>query len=319
MTVVFLFPGQNSRYPAMIDKLVESDPCAEATMARASEILGRDLREHYRADNPAIFARNRDVQIGVFLANLLCAEKLSQRGVSPDFSLGLSLGEYNHLVDIGALDLEQALPLLEARGKAYEKSPAGAMAAMQPLSEDAALEILAAVNAGPNLAVGMRNAPTQQVFSGERAAVESACIIAEEQHGAKAVLIEDRLPMHSPLFRGVANEFRAALNAVEWAAHCEPYLPNATAEIVENPTPADFSRLLSAHLYSPVLWKQSIDWLRATFSDIVFIEVGPKSVLSSLLGTGWDGRPPVAVDSPEGLAARIARIGEICLGTAQPA
>src|SRR5947209_4023010 len=101
-----MFPGQSSRYPEMIEKIVAADMGSAAVVARASQVLGRDLAAHYRAENPRIFATNRDVQIGVFLANHLHLGLLHRAGVDSAHSLGLSLGEYNHLVHIGALSFE---------------------------------------------------------------------------------------------------------------------------------------------------------------------------------------------------------------------
>jgi [acyl-carrier-protein] S-malonyltransferase len=311
MTVVFIFPGQNSRYPTMIDKLVDAEPDLAAVLRQASDVLGRDLRAQYRADDKAAFARNRDVQIGVFLANYLWAELLRQRGVGADLSLGLSLGEYNHLVDIGALDFEQAVRLLEARGVAFENSPDGAMAAAFPISEEDALEIVGRVGAGDRLAAAMRNAPRQQVFSGDRKAVDEACRIAEDEHFIQPVVIDNRLPMHSPLFHSVAQEFGPALEAVQWRQPSKPYIPNATAEVMAAPTAEDFRTRLSEHLHQPVLWRRSIDRVCADFEDAVFVEVGPKTVLSDMLGRRWVSRPVMATDGDFPVLGQLNKIQEV--------
>src|SRR5436190_18392596 len=86
-----------------------------------------------------MFATNRDVQIGAFLANHLHLRGLERAGIAADISLGLSVGEYNHLVHIAALSFEDAVRLVEARGVAFDAGPDGAMAAVTPL-ETAALE-----------------------------------------------------------------------------------------------------------------------------------------------------------------------------------
>src|ERR1700733_11260837 len=101
--IVFMFPGQSSRYPGMIEKIIATHPESEAIVRHASDILGRDLVAHYRVGKADMFACNRDVQIGVFLANHLHLCLLERAGVRGAWSLGLSLGEYNHLVHIGAL------------------------------------------------------------------------------------------------------------------------------------------------------------------------------------------------------------------------
>src|SRR6266850_739101 len=97
MTIVYMFPGQNSRYPEMIDRLRQWSGC-DRILQDASDVLGRDLPSHYRAGNPQMFSHNRDIQLGVFLAAYIHSERLATEGIRPDASLGLSLGEYKHLV-----------------------------------------------------------------------------------------------------------------------------------------------------------------------------------------------------------------------------
>ena len=57
MTLIAMFPGQSSRYPEMLSKLGKD-------LEQYSAILGRDLRM-------LDLTTNRDVQVGVFLANHL--------------------------------------------------------------------------------------------------------------------------------------------------------------------------------------------------------------------------------------------------------
>ena len=133
MTLVFMFPGQSSRYPGMLDKLAHLHPRAAEVLGLASDTLSRDLRSHYSEDNAAAFERNVDVQLGVFVANHMMLSALQAEGVDAELSLGLSLGEYNHLTHIGALDFVDALRVVKARGEAYDAGPRGQMASVQPL------------------------------------------------------------------------------------------------------------------------------------------------------------------------------------------
>src|SRR5687768_15241093 len=126
----------------MLQKLLDSDPAGGEWLDRASDVLGRDIRAHYRAANPSMFVCNRDVQIGVFLANHLHWRMLERAGITASYSAGLSLGEYNHLVHIGALEFDDALRVLEARGNAYDEGPRGKMTAVFPASADDMTELL---------------------------------------------------------------------------------------------------------------------------------------------------------------------------------
>ena len=103
MTHVFMFPGQSSRYVGMLDRIAEVWPRAKDVVADASEIVGRDLGKLYREGDESLFAKNRNVQVGVFLTTHLHLSALQSMGVDARYSLGMSLGEFNHLVHIGAL------------------------------------------------------------------------------------------------------------------------------------------------------------------------------------------------------------------------
>src|SRR5262245_21407888 len=168
MTIVYMFPGQNSRYPQMIDHQREWNRC-ERILQDASDVVGRDVSAHYRADNQSIFSHNRDVQIGVFLAAYILGELLAAAGIRSDASLGLSLGEYNHLVEIGALSFASALRILDARGCAYENGPRGLMMSVLPCDAGQVQQALEST-AGQGWAdLAIELSPKHFVISGETA------------------------------------------------------------------------------------------------------------------------------------------------------
>jgi [acyl-carrier-protein] S-malonyltransferase len=310
MKIVYLFPGQSSRYSEMIEKLLALGPWNGEILERASDVLRRDLRAHFRPCNEAMFARNRDVQLGVFLANHMYCESLRMAGVSADISLGLSLGEYNHLVHIGALDFDQALKLLDARGQAYEQGPEGAMASVFPVELDQLREVAESVRYLGQVEIAIRNAPQQHVIAGERRALEAALTILEEEHLVQGVFIETRIPMHTRLFQPVAEAFRPALESITWKQPALAYLPNALGQMIDDPGPEQFADLMSRHVCSPVLWRESIDFLTERFTDLVFVEVGPRAVLHNLLGKGWKNYPRYKTDRPDDLFTSFVALAE---------
>jgi [acyl-carrier-protein] S-malonyltransferase len=300
VTLVFMFPGQSSRDPGMFDRLRTFHPITRTIFEHASDVLRRDLERHYQAENPRIFETNRDVQVGVFLANYMYAECLRAGGVTAATSLGLSLGEYNHLVHIGALSFEEALHLVDARGALYDTGPDGAMASVLPLDyPDVAAVIEQAQTHGP-LEIAVFNAPTHHVLSGARAALELALGLLEREHFIEGVVIEPRIPMHSSCFEPVGRAFQSVLEGVSWQPPARPYLPNVVGRFVEDPGPAQFVALLSQHVHRPVLWRHSIDFIADRVERAVFVEVGPRRVLCNILNRRWRGNPRFATDPGEG-------------------
>ncbi len=310
MTLVFMFPGQSSRYPGMLQKLAQLHPPNAALLAEASALLGRDLAAHYAADNAQAYATNTDVQVGVFLANHLFLQILHAEGVRARVSLGLSLGEYNHLVHIEALSFAEALRAVVKRGEAYDAGPRGAMASVFPVALDELQQVArrAAADTGAVLEVVNLNSPRQQVLSGEAAALDRALQILEQEFFVQATVIERQVPMHCSIFEPAARRFRATLEQLSFRAPTLPYLPNRLGQTVPAPTREDFVELLATHVHSPVLWRASVDHLVQRLPDPVFVEVGPMAVLHNLLDRKWHKVPRYKTDSAEGTAEHLRAV-----------
>jgi [acyl-carrier-protein] S-malonyltransferase len=270
----------------MIEK-VSIDGPSRHWIERASEVLRRDLLQLYRSSNDSMFLRNRDVQVGVFLANHLHWQKLERAGLRAECSAGLSLGEYNHLVHVGALDFDMALQLVEARGRAYESGPDGKMTAVFPVPCSEVETLLSSLDGTSQVWIGMVNTPHQTVLSGEAAAVDRAAELVSEQFTAECVVVDAALPMHSPLFRAAADIFRPALEAAAWQVPRRPYLPNATGEFERRAESGVFVDCLYRHIWSAVQWRTSIETLAVSAGVTTFIETGPKEILAGMLRKRW--------------------------------
>ena len=311
-----MFPGQSSRYPEMIEKLARTHTVAAGLVEWASQVLRRDLAAHYRGDNASVFATNRDVQVGVFLANQLHATVLASEGVIASWSLGLSLGEYNHLVHIGALAFDDALRLVDARGRLYDDAIGGAMVSVFPVDAELVEQTIARLGLGERACIGLYNSPRQQVISGERGAVEQIVAALEEEVFLEATEIEPRIPMHAPVFATTAARLAVELAETRFATADLPYIPNTRAEIYERPSAKTIRACLTEHVHRPVRWQASIEAVAARVPEPCFLEVGPRSVLYNMIGRGWTPgarqRTDVATDWPEHvrtIAQELARAG----------
>jgi len=274
----------------MLDRILERWPDGLAIVDRASSILGRDLLAHYRCGNDDALASNEDVQIGVFLTSYLHQRALAGHGVIADLSLGLSLGEYNHLVHIGAIEFEDALRLVSARGRLYDAGPDGMMASIFPLSEAEVSGYLEAVRPHGEVVCSNLNSPSQTVISGSRRAVREAMrLIEDEEAGVRAVVIDARLPMHAPCFAPVASAFRPHLLGAPWRLPNLPYIPNVgvDGDLLETPRPEEIVELLTRHVCSPVRWRDCIEGVVDRDPSARFVEVGPGRVLCNLMQRRW--------------------------------
>jgi [acyl-carrier-protein] S-malonyltransferase len=298
---VLLFPGQSSRDPEMLHRILAAWPDGAALVAEAADILHRGLLlEYHPRRREAMFADNRSVQVGVFLCSHLHLLALRSQGIEGGLSLGLSLGEYNHLVHIGALSFADALRLVNARGAAYDRGPAGMTAAVFPIDEEQLAEFVLRVANHGVVEIVNYNSPTQYVVSGERPAVEALLRLTADESFAHAEVLDERLPLHSSLFAPVAAELRLHLLRADWRRPHAPYHPNVRPGPVVDPTPVEFVELLSRQAAAPVLWRQAVEDVADRHPGVEFIEVGPGAVLFGLLRR-WLPNPRRKTDYSDGL------------------
>lgn len=312
--LVLLFGGQSSRDPEMFERLTAADAAAgDRARARATRHLG---------PSPTDFSCNRTIQVSVLAVTLGWLEAVRSRGLQSAASAGLSLGEYAHLVDIGALGADDAVALAAHRGSIYDDGPEGCMAALFPVSwlELAPLvDRIARAHGGSDaLAPAVFSAPTQTVVGGSREAVADLREAAEEELSAWSTVIEDRIPMHTPRFAPVAEPFGRVLRETRWRSGTRlPYWPNVTGEAVAA-EPEIFVEHLTRHVHEPVLWERTIDRLTGEHPDAVFLETGPGTVLRDLLARRWHPELDVfALDEPDtGAGTAFGRVEAALAGRA---
>ena len=303
-TRVFLFPGQSSASPDAVNRALQAHPAAAAVSGVARAVLGDARADAYLNPEGARLESNRDVQVTVFLASQMYLAALAAEGIDGDVSLGLSLGEYSHMVHIGALTVADALRLVDERGRCYDEAPPGVMITVLAVDHDTVAEVVAAARDRGSIVISNYNTPTQHVIAGEAGAVHWAARTLEDDHGAHTALIERRVPMHSPLMAPVAAAFSPALAQAPWRVPAADYLPNVTATPVAAATAAEFVSHLVRHVSEPVRWHASVDLLAARHPDAAFVEVGPGAVLHNMLGRTWRSLRRARVDAPDDLSPR---------------
>lgn len=281
----------------MIERALDRHRAAHALVRRARAVLGTDGLAPYVRSAGVRLESNRDVQIGVFLATQMHLATLETEGVSARLSLGLSLGEYSHLVHIGALSFEAALALVSARGALYDQAPPGVMVAVLGATLDDVHRALSLAPHGASLS--NVNTPTQHVIAGHRPAVDSAARWLEDECGAHTVEIEPRVPMHTPLLEDVAVRFRQTLAAAPWQTPSLPYLPNVSGIARARSTPTGLVEDLTDHVTRPVQWRASVEAIAAAEPDALFLEVGPGTVLRNMLGRRWLNVRRASTDAPD--------------------
>lgn len=308
-SLAFVFPGQGSQAVGMLADLGAQHASIRETFAEASAALGYDLWA-LTQQGPAEQLNQTDKTQPAILAASIALWRLWQAegGVQPAFVAGHSLGEYSALVAAGCLPFAAAIKLVELRGQLMQQAvPAGqgGMAAILGLDDDTVRAACAEAAQGEVVSAVNFNAPGQVVIAGAAAAVERAIEACKGKGAKRAMALPVSVPSHCALMRPAAEQFTAAVEAIDWQAPQIAIVQNTSAQV-----PADLEVLkrdLLAQLYSPVRWVESVVLL-AERGVTELVECGPGKVLSGLNKRCAKGVNTHNLDTPEAFAAARAAL-----------
>src|SRR6266404_1036907 len=135
--IAFVFPGQASQYPGMGKELAEKYPAARAVFDEADKALGFSISQMCFAGSEEELKQTANTQPAILTCSVAVQRVLADKGLTPDFVAGHSLGEYSALVAAGALKFGDAVQIVRKRGTYMQEAVpagAGAMAAILGLS-----------------------------------------------------------------------------------------------------------------------------------------------------------------------------------------
>src|SRR6267142_2266884 len=131
--IAFLFPGQGSQAVGMGKELTEKYPIARHTFDEADDALGYKLSQ-LCFEGPEEKLRMTEItQPAILTASVAAWRVLQEKGLTPSFVAGHSLGEYSAHVAAGTLGFADAVRTVRNRGKYMQEAVpvgVGAMAAI---------------------------------------------------------------------------------------------------------------------------------------------------------------------------------------------
>lgn len=279
----FLMPGQGSQYVGMLGKL-DAYPKAQQIISKVNGILGFDLVKLMKEGPIEELTQTENTQPALVACSAAWLEIAKEKGLSCQFALGHSLGEYSALYAAEAIDLETALRLVRRRGElmrdATSKIP-GTMGAIIGLPAEKVKEICQEASKIGVCEMANFNSSGQIVVSGEVEAVKRAMELAKEAKARLARLLQVSAPFHSSMMDPVAELFAKDLQAANISDAKFPVVANVNAKPVQKAS--EVRENLTKQINSPVLWEKSILQVVAMGVDN-FVEVGTKNVLTGLNG-----------------------------------
>lgn len=284
--LALVFPGQGSQEVGMGRDVYEASPAASAVFDAADRALGFELSALCFEGPEAELMRTEIQQPAILTTSIALLRALEERApVEPVFVAGHSLGEYSALVAAGALGFEEAVVLVNARGRFMQQAVpegVGAMAAVMGMGPNEVAEVCAEIAAGSDQVVAPANfnSPQQTVIAGHAAAVERACSRAKELGAKRAIGLPVSAPFHCALMEPAANELALELERVQFADAKPPVVSNVEAE--PNGDGTRTAELLRRQVTAPVRFCEIVTRLCGLGIDH-FLEIGPGRVLSGLI------------------------------------
>ena len=298
-----VFPGQGSQTVGMLAELAGDYPIVQETFKQASETLGYDLWQLVQEGPAEELNKTWQTQPALLTASVAVYRVWQQKypELKPEVMAGHSLGEYSALVCAGVLDFQDAVKLVELRGKLMQQAVpegTGAMYAIIGLDNDAIINACKQAEQGEVVSAVNFNSPGQVVIAGAKAAVERAAALCKEAGAKRALPLAVSVPSHCALMKPAADQLSVSLESITLKEAGVSVLNNVD---VKNEIEADAIRnALVRQLYSPVRWTETVEKMAQNGVDVL-VEVGPGKVLNGLTKRIVDSLQAVSVNDVKSL------------------
>ncbi|MBI3986371.1 MAG: ACP S-malonyltransferase [Lentisphaerae bacterium] len=276
-----VFAGQGAQGIGMGAELAVAYPECRALFDRAGEILGYDLGALCFKGPESELIRSDRCQPAVFVVGAAaCAALMKEKpGFAAEGMAGLSLGEWTALYAAGAVSFDDALRILEARGRFMQEAcreHEGAMTSVIGLTP----ESLKPVCASAGVEMANLNSPEQTVLSGPKKGIEAAEQLAAQAGAKKVIRLNVAGAFHSSLMASAAGRLAEVLAKVPIQTPRVPVISNVTGQ--PHGAPDAIRQTMVKQVTSSVQWIACIQWFQSR-GVTRYVECGPGRVLSGLI------------------------------------
>jgi len=277
---IFLFSGQGNQYAGMGSWLYQHRDAYRQIVDHCSDILqpliNEDLRTRLFSESNDALLPTRYTQLALFITEYASARLLIDVGIKPALLLGHSIGEYVAACIAGVFSLEDALNLVNERGRLIEQLPSSAM-----LLVSLSVDHLAPYINHTDLSLAVINPCDRCVVSGDHdainrltqqlEAVDISCHPLSVSHG-----------FHSHLLEPMLDEFNQACQKISYGEAQYPILSNSSGSL------ADPEQIMTAdywvkHLRQTVRFDDNIQYLSEHWSGHLCLDLSPGNSMKSML------------------------------------
>lgn len=277
--IAFIYPGQGAQKCGMGKDFYENSPLAAELFDTASDLLSLDMKELCFEPNDKLDITEY-TQAALVTTCLAMTRVVKEKGIKPDVTAGLSLGEYCAIAVAGGMTEEEAIINVRKRGIFMQEAVpvgVGSMAAVLGMSGEDIESVLEPIE---GVSIANYNCPGQIVITGVAEAVAEASEQLKAAGAKRVVPLNVSGPFHSSMLTDSGRKLCEVLASVEWAPLQIPYVTNVTAEYVTDIR--ETRDLLAKQVAAGVRWEQSVRNMIADGVD-TFVEIGPGKTLSGFM------------------------------------
>ncbi len=278
------------------------DICRQ-TFAEADEALQQPLSELIFNGPAETLTLTEHTQPAILTMSVAVCRLLEQRGVTPSFVAGHSLGEYSAHVAAGTFAFADAVRLVRNRGRYMQEATpvgSGAMAAILGLDEAGVNKACEEAAQGDVVSAANLNGGGQIVIAGSAAAVARAGERAKALGAKRAIPLQVSAPFHCALMKPAELRLAPELRSVAARDPRVPVVANVDAQ-PKRTAQASIEALIQ-QVASPVRWEDVI--LRLASEGVTrYVEVGPGKALSGMIKRIVSGATIHNVEGPDDLSA----------------
>ncbi len=324
-SIALIFPGQGSQYLGMGKDIYENFASVREVFEEASEVLGYDLKElcfSKPSDADSVMSQGRDLnktiytQPAVFTTGYACfralADDCRERKDDLDFrfTAGHSLGEYTALAASGALAFAPCLSLVNERADRMTEvgrglPDAGLMAVVERKG-DLDYDLIYDLCRTYGLNITLKNTRRQIVVGGSKAALAEMAGELKLQ-GKIPTMLNVEGPFHTPNMKPAADRLKETLDRTSFNIASRPVIANVTTNAIVDPI--HITDELYRQIFQIVDWRGSIEKAVSYGTDL-FIELGPKKVLSNMIKDICADIPRLNVEDMASLEAAVKALTE---------
>ncbi len=305
--LVALFPGQGSQYLNMGNELALNFPEIRQSFTEMDNLFSKngqppltnsvypipvfDIGSREKQSKKITETEFAQPAIGTLSAGMF--RMLQQAGFKPDFAAGHSVGELSALWAASVYSDEDFFFLAKSRGKAMApladaNFDAGTMLAVK----GDAVKIQAELVNYPEITLANWNSNSQVVLAGTKPAIANMQKVLTEK-GYSVVPLDVSAAFHTSLVGHAQKPFAAAIQKVHMRKPKIKVFSNSTGERYAAEI-TQIQKTLEDHILKPVRFKDEIEAIYADGGSI-FVEIGPKNVLTNLVNNILEGKPHFAV------------------------